>query len=155
MAYAEKTTVAVEKTIADIITLLKRAGAIRIMQFDEPERFTIQFSMRDRMVRFRVAHPEIDAMPKVNGRNQSYTRAQRIEIAEQVKRARARALMLVIKAKLESVESEVETFEQAFLANVVMHNDETVYERIAAPIAEEYRVGGTKMLMIAHCREGR
>ena len=61
---------------------------------------------------------------------------------EQAVRQRWRALALVIKAKLESVESGIETTEQAFLANVVVMADGfTVYERIKQPIALEYQTG--------------
>lgn len=148
MAYAENTTVPIEKSIAEIISLVKRAGAERIAQFDEPERFTVQFTMNERMVRFRVNIPSMEAMPQYDGRHRSLTKAQRIEKAAQKARQRARALLLVIRAKLESVESEVETFEQAFLANVVMADGATVYERIAAPVAEEYATGGSGMLLL-------
>ena len=47
-------------------------------------------------------------------------------------------MLLVIKAKFESVESGVEAFEQAFLANVVTSSRLTVYERIAEDLAVEY-----------------
>lgn len=67
---------------------------------------------------------------------------------EQAHRQKARALLLVIKAKLESVESGVETFEQAFLPNVVMADGATVYERIAAPIADEYRTGAPRVMLL-------
>lgn len=62
----------------------------------------------------------------------------------QWRRQRGRALLLVIKAKLESIESGVETFEQAFLANVVLANGETVHDRIAGPISDEYRTGAVQ-----------
>ncbi|WP_203310522.1 hypothetical protein [Sphingomonas beigongshangi] len=148
MAYADSTTVPVEKSIAEIVALVKRAGAERIAQYDEPERFTVQFTMAGRMVRFRVAIPAMEAMPKQDGRGRALTRQQRLDRAAQAARQRARALLLVIKAKLESVASEVETFEQAFLANVVMADGATVYDRIAAPVAQEYETGGTRMLLL-------
>jgi hypothetical protein len=148
VAFAENTTVPVEKSIAEIISLVKRAGAERIAQFDEPERFTVQFTMRERMVRFRVAIPSMESMDLRDGRGRQLTRQQRIDRAAQAARQRARALLLVIKAKLESVASKVETFEQAFLSNVVMSDGATVYERIAEPIAEEYATGGTSMLLL-------
>lgn len=148
MSYAQNTTVPVEKSIAEIVALVKRAGAERIAQFDEPERFTIQFTMAERMVRFRANIPSMESMPILDGRNRVLTRQQRIDRASQVARWRARALLLVIKAKLESVASEVETFEQAFLANVVMANGETIHERIAAPLAQEYATGGAQMLLL-------
>jgi len=57
-------------------------------------------------------------------------------------------MLLVIKAKFESVESGVETFEQAFLANVVTSSRLTVYERIAEDLAVEYQTGAVRSLML-------
>ena len=48
---------------------------------------------------------------------------------------------MVIKAKLESVESGIETFEQAFLANVVLPGGTTVGDYMTPQIAESYRTG--------------
>lgn len=148
MAYAEKTEVPVEKSISEIITLIKKAGAQRILQFEEPERFVIQFELADRMVKFAVKLPGIEEMPTLDHRGYLLSNAQRIGKRDQRHRQRARALLLVIKAKLESVDSEVETFEQAFLANIMMGDGATVYERIAEPIALEYQTGKPSHLML-------
>ncbi|MBB4154131.1 hypothetical protein GGQ80_002041 [Sphingomonas jinjuensis] len=149
MAYAENTTVSVEKSIAGIISLVKRAGAQRVAQFDEPEQFTITFELANRMIRFQVALPPLGEMPVRDGRGVTLPPARRAEKRQQAHRQKARALLLVIKAKLESVESEVETFEQAFLPNVVMADGATVYERIAAPIAAEYERGAPGVLLLS------
>lgn len=148
MAYAETTAVPVERSIAEIVTLAKKAGAQRIAQAEEPDRFSIQFTIQERTVRFRVALPSLEEMPKYDGRRALLTDEQRRSRMGQAHRQRARALMLVIKAKLESVESGVETFEQAFLPNVVLSDGSTVYDRVAAPIAKEYRLGGVQQLLI-------
>lgn len=149
MAYAEGTTVPVEKSIGEIVGLVKKAGAQRVAQYEEPERFTVQFELGNRQVRFRVALPSVDEMPKFDGRRATLTNAQRLAKRDQAHRQRARALLLVIKAKLESVESGVETFEQAFLPNVVMADGSTVYERIAEPIALEYTTGRPTTMLLA------
>lgn len=144
MAYAEKTEVAVEKSIAEIVALVKRAGAQRVMQADEPERFAIQFEMKDRLVRFRVTLPSLADVPARSGNGPWRDDKTRARIRDQMHRQRARALLLVVKAKLESIESGVETFEEAFLANVVMANGQTIYERVREPIALEYRTGAVQ-----------
>jgi hypothetical protein len=149
MAYAEGTTVQVEKSVGEILALVKRAGAVRIAQFEEPDRLTIQFDLQGRMVRFRVTLPGWEEMPTHNGRRELLGRTQREAIAAQRHRQRARALLLVIKAKLESVESGVETLEEAFLANVVMANGQTVYERVVEPIAVEYQSGTPQHMLLA------
>jgi hypothetical protein len=49
---------------------------------------------------------------------------------EQETRERWRALVLCIKAKLESVESQIESFEEAFLPHIVMANGQTIGESL-------------------------
>lgn len=149
MAYAERTTVPMEKSIAETITLIKRAGAVRCAQYDEPEGFQISFELHDRLIRFRVPFPKMDDMPQYNGNRVALTVARRREMLEQAKRQKARALMLVIKAKLESIESGVETFEEAFLPNIVLANKQTVYERIREPISIEYSTGVSSTNLLA------
>lgn len=141
MTYAAATTVPFERSVADIVTTIKRAGAQQIGQMDDPAFFAIQFTLGERMIRFRLPMPTMSEMPMRDGRNRLLSRKQREERLDQTKRSRARALLLVIKAKIESVESGIETIEQAFLANVVMSNGETVYDRISQPIAIEYQTG--------------
>jgi hypothetical protein len=153
MAYAEKTTVAFEKSVNQIIGALRRAGADQIAQFEGKDRFSVQFTLSDRMVRFTVPFPSFDDMPRRNGRNQALTQAQRNDRLKQARNQRGRALLLTIKAKLESIESGIETFEEAFLAHVVMSDGQTLYDKVREPIAVEYQTGKPSMLMIGHERD--
>ena len=148
MAYAENTSVSFERSIAEIMELIRKAGADQVGQMESRETFAVQFTLRDRMVRFRVPFKSIDDMPKYNGRNQSLSVPQRQGLLDQSRRQRGRALLLTIKAKLESIESGIETFEQAFLAHVVMSDGKTVYERIGEGIAIEYQTGRPSMAML-------
>jgi hypothetical protein len=52
-----------------------------------------------------------------------------------------RALLLVIKAKFEIVESGIETFDEAFLSNIVMSDGATVGEWATLQIATMYQQG--------------
>jgi hypothetical protein len=126
MAYGLYTKVPFERTTAEIIALLKKAGADRIGQAEEPGRFAVQCFLNGRLLRFAVDVPE----------------------EPQPRRQRGRALLLVIKAKLESTESGVETFEQAFLANVVMPDGQTIADKAVPLIAEAYASGKTPQLML-------
>ena len=87
----------------------------------------MQFRLHDRIVRFVIALPDRKKLGS--------TRFERAE------RQKWRALLLVIKAKLESVESGIESFEQAFLSQVVMPNDQTVGDIVTPQIAESYASG--------------
>src|ERR1700723_2772498 len=60
---------------------------------------------------------------------------------KQLARQRWRALLLVIKAKLESVESGIETLEEAFYANIVMPDGRTIYESTRETVRVAYDTG--------------
>jgi hypothetical protein len=61
-----------------------------------------------------------------------------LKVWDQACRERWRALLLCIKAKLESVESGIETFEDAFLAHIQMPDGLTVGEHVKPNIALAY-----------------
>lgn len=130
MSYAKYTEVPVSRTRAEIDQLLERAKAKQHGTAIDYDQMTarIQFKLHDRIVRFTVALPD----RKKLGDGTRYDRAER---------QRWRALLLVLKAKLESVESNIETFEQAFLGQVVMPNDQTVADIMTPLIAESYKGG--------------
>ncbi len=68
---------------------------------------------------------------------------------EQACRSRWRALFLCIKAKLESIESGIETFEDAFLAHIQMPDGHTVAEHVRPRIAAAYETGTMQPLLPA------
>jgi hypothetical protein len=127
--YAADTVVPVAKSRAEIEQLLERHKAKQYGTAVDYDQLLarVQFRLHDRIVRFVVTLPDRRKLT-----------AQKYERAE---RQRWRALLLVIKAKLESVESSIETFEHAFLSQIVMPNDRTVAEIIGPQIAESYQTG--------------
>lgn len=144
MSYAQTTTVAFEKSIAEIITLVKRREATQIGQFEGDDFFAVQFKLDDRLIRFRLPLPALSEMPLRDGRDGrgvGLSPAQRNEKLAQARRSRGRALLLVIKAKLGSVESRIETVEEAFLANIVRPGGQTVYDSIRGQLVLEYQTG--------------
>lgn len=151
MAYAENTTVPIEKSLMEIGRLIKKAGGARIAHMEDTDALAVQFFLSDRMLRFRVPVPTADDIPVRDKGNNRYTdipKAKRQAKADAVRRQRARALLLVIKAKLESVESGVETFDEAFLPNIVMSDGQTVWDRVGRPIALEYESGTPKPFLL-------
>lgn len=128
--YAEKTDVPVSKSRMEIERLLERAKAKQFgtaVDYDLRQA-RVQFRLQDRIVRFVIALPD----PKKIGEGVRFERAER---------QRWRALLLVIKAKLESVENQIATFEEEFLAHIVMPNDQTVAQIVLPQIAESYKTG--------------
>ena len=134
--YAQQTRVPVAQSRAEIERLLERHKAMQFGTAVDNESLSarVQFKLHDRIVRFTIALPD----PKRIGRGDRLARAER---------QKWRALLLVIKAKLESVENQIETFEQAFLANVVLPNDRTVADMVAPSIAKAYQDGRMPRLL--------
>lgn len=136
--YAADTKVPVGQSRSEIEALLERHKAKQFgtaVDYDLHQA-RVQFRLHDRIVRFLISLP--DAKKLGNGRR-----------LEQAERQKWRALLLVIKAKLESVENSIETFEQAFLANVVLPNDRTVADTIAPAIAAAYKDGKMPRMLMA------
>lgn len=136
--YAKDTIVPVSKTRGEIEQLLERAKAKQYGTAVDYDALTarIQFKLHERIVRFTVALPDRNKL----GEGSRYERAER---------QRWRALLLVLKAKLESVESNIETFEAAFLSQIVMPNDKTVADLLVPIIAESYKGGKMPKALMA------
>lgn len=151
MAYAENTQVSVDKSIGEIIALIRKHGAERIAQMQEPGRIAMQFFLKDRLLRFVITLPTTEEGPQRDRHGYSLSPDQKLKKQQQRHRQRARALLLVIKAKLESVESNVETFEEAFLANIVTPDGPTIGDWLIPQIEEGYKLGKmpTQLLLAA------
>lgn len=148
--YASRTTVPVERSEAEIKATLQRYGARRFMSGTDEDAglSVIQFEMHDRRVMFRLQVPPVDAFATDRaGRQRSATAAR--NAWEQEQRRLWRALLITIKAKLESVESGIETFEEAFLPQIVLPGPGMrTYGDVAVPqIAEVYATGHLPALM--------
>jgi hypothetical protein len=151
MSYAEGTSVSPEKSEMEIRTLLRKYGAEDFLSGWSGEQVTIGFRAKGRVVRFRVILPKRDEARFRKGRNDwtPATDKQAHDRFEQEVRRLWRALVLTIKAKLECVESGIETFEHAFMANIVMPDGRTVAEHATPWIAESYRSGKVPLLLTA------
>jgi hypothetical protein len=145
MAYAANTTVPVEKSRAEIERLLSKHKCTKFMAGVDHERHqaTVQFQAHARIVKFDIALPD-PADPKYRRIKNSYlqrTQAGIDKAVDQETRTRWRALLLVIKAKLEAIESGIATFEDEFLAHVLLPNQQTVAEWVGPEVARIYETG--------------
>lgn len=144
MAYAAATTVPVERSRAEIEKLLRKFQCTQLATGHDHTSNTamIQFKARDRIVRFVLAMP--DPKDKQYTHRNSYTRRSQADIDQRVaqaERQKWRALLLVLKAKLEAIESRIATFEDEFLAQTVLPNDRTVGDVVQPMVAEAYGTG--------------
>lgn len=123
--YAATTHVPVEKTKVEIERALMNYGADQFISGWEHGRAMLGFRVKDRQVRFELALPEPDPRRQAK--------------IDQETRQRWRALLLVIKAKLEAVASDIATFEQEFLAHIVLPNNKTVGDWVIPQISNAYK----------------
>lgn len=126
MAYAETTTVPVAKTRTEIEALVMKNGGTAFGIMHDAKQAKVLFEAKGRKIIF--------CLPLDEGMKQSTANKR-----DQWVRSRWRGLFLTIKAKFESIASGIETFEEAFLANVALPGGETVYENVSAKIEHSYR----------------
>jgi len=148
MVYAENTTVDSAKSRVEIERTLERYGATGFMYGSQAEKAVVGFEMQGRTVRFIIP------LPDRNSKRFTQTATGRVASAdvaskayEQAVRQKWRALSLVVKAKLEAVESGISVFEEEFLANIVMPGGSTVYENIKGGIETAYQTGKVSPLL--------
>lgn len=140
--YAKGTTVPPERTRSEIETTLRRYGATSFVSGYEPGRAFLGFVALERNVRFVLSLPNADDNQfRYDGRGRWRDVDQKQKAADDEERRLWRCLLLAIKAKLEVVESGIESFEDAFLANIVLPGGQTVSERIRPDIAKAYELG--------------
>lgn len=131
MKYAQNTTVGTDKTISEIRNTLNRYGAVGFAFMEDAYSAQIAFEMKGRRVRFKVMMPEPKEYAEVRVskyRNRQRTPEELKTALDKASKQIYRALLLVVKAKLESVESGIESFDQAFMAHLILPSGQTVTE---------------------------
>jgi hypothetical protein len=141
--YAAQTNVDSSRSRAEIEHTLTRYGADQFMYGWMKDEALIGFRMHGRMIQFRLKMPRRDAPEFALTPSRRYARSERDQAAayEQAVRQRWRALALVIKAKLEAVESQITTFEDEFLSATMLPDGSTVGEWAQPQIADAYETG--------------
>lgn len=102
--FAMRTQVPISQTRMELEKLLQKYGADSFGYAQDGPRVVIGFRFEKRTLRFMIPMP-VEAGPA---------------------RARWRALLLCIRAKLESVACGIESFDEAFMPHVVMPDGKTV-----------------------------
>lgn len=127
--YAEGTKVPAEQSRSEIEKTLTRFGADQFGYGTKEGSAVIVFRAHGRHVRFMLPLPT------------SKDRFNSIEAREKEIRRRWRSMAMCIKAKLESVATNIETFEESFMAHVVLPNGMTLAEH-AKPLIEQAYADG-------------
>lgn len=135
--YASNTTVSCEKSKVEIERILTRYGATHFAYATMPEGSMVQFVYNGKRIKFLVPMP---GRPDIKDQG-SYGYEAQFKRWEQRQRVKWRALALVIKAKLEAVASGICTFEEEFLAHIVLPTGQTVGQHLIPKIEEAYSTG--------------
>lgn len=131
--FAVDTKVPVAQTRTEIETTLTRFGATSFAFAVQEKGATIMFECQGRRIRFDLPL----------SKEQTEARTAKVH------REKWRALFLSIKAKLVSVDTGIETFEEAFLAHVVLADGSTVGQMTRPAIESQYKTGKMTPLLAA------
>ena len=140
-AYAFGTTVPVEKSRAEIERLLAKHGAAQLGIISDAEQglAAVLFTIARRQVRLRVPLPRLSEV-KASTEN-GELRGDPVLRWEQLSRERWRAVLLLVRAKLELVELGISTIEREFLADIALPDGQTVGEALHPRLEEAYSTG--------------
>jgi hypothetical protein len=149
--FASKTTVSSEKSKQEIERILTRYGAEEFLYGVRPDCAIVAFKMMGRNIRFNLPLPDRNSTEFTEYMRGSSCWERTPEAAgkmyEQAIRQKWRALALVIKAKLEAVESEITDFEDEFLAHIVLPGGQTMGQIAKPQIAIAYESGEMPTLL--------
>lgn len=163
-AYAKGTTVSEAKSKAEIEAMLRRYGAGEFASMWKGDDAIIAFKANGRLIRFNLPLPKKSEerfwYSKGSARRRKVWRSRSDRGQATAERAwqqeirrRWRALALVIKAKLEAVESGIESFEVAFLSHTVVPGSTETFGDWAAPrLAAAYEAKQMPPLLPARSR---
>lgn len=149
--YAENTGVPIERSRAEIEALLRKYGADKFSSGWNAEQAGVSFACRGKLVKFVLPFPDRNDQRIAQRRTRSgWTRradAIAAKAYDRELRRRWRALALVIKAKLEAVESGITTFETEFMPHFVMPDGKTVAEHALPMIEQAYQTGKVPLML--------
>ncbi len=157
--YAQDTSVSVEKSRAEIESILSRYGATRFGYMVGDREAIIGFMANDKFVKFVLPLPDIQSSDFqikkwfYRGVHQKYRDSKQTpekarQLWEQACRSRWRSLALCVKAKLEAVSAGITTFEAEFLAHIVIPGGGTLGDRFIPQLNEMQRTGRLPSMMM-------
>jgi hypothetical protein len=148
--FASGTDVPPERSRAEIEMVLGRYGATRFGYMVGPDAAEIAFEAHGRRVRFVLPMPDrMDArFRKEPTRGRMRPESVAAAAHQQEVRRRWRALCLAVKAKLEAVATGIASFEEEFLAHIVLPNGDTVGRWLVPQIAQTYAQGKMPPLLL-------
>lgn len=145
--YAKDTEVSSSKSRAEIEQTLARYGATGFLYGWMETNAMVAFQMADRHVKFTLPMPPRDDFRFTPERQSERSEDQISREFDKAVRQRWRALLLVIKAKLEAVECGITEFDEEFMAHIVLPDGQTVGQWMRPQIEKAYQLGTMPSLL--------
>ncbi len=132
--YAQDTKVEVGASQAELKSLLRKAGAAQMLTGDDADRnmILLGFTLGGRQYRIKA----------------STDRPSRRCESEQLEREAWRAMVLIVKAKLEVVAMGHGTVEEEFMSNLVLPSGQTLGDEVLPKVAQAYSTGDMPPLLL-------
>ena len=140
MVYARDTNVSVNRTREEIITTLERYGADAFGYAQDGNQQVVFFRMEGRRVRLMVEMPNPEEFAHTPTGIRRTGKAH-MNAYDRACRQPWRAMLLLIKAKLEGVALGITTVEEESLAHIYLPDGRTVGEFMRPQIEESYSTG--------------
>lgn len=152
--YATNTSVSVERTRNEIETMLARYHASTFAYATEPGRVMIGFRIQEKdgpLLAIRMMLPiPAKGEKRFTHSSQGMRRPEMIhKLWEQACRSSWRALLLVIKAKLEACACGISTIEREFMADIVTPSGLTIGEQLRPQLQAMSDNGQTPQLLLS------
>lgn len=139
--YARDTSVSVQQSQLEMERTLERYGATGFMRGWDQQNAFVAFELKGRRIRFIVPMPDRGKFATTeNGRKRTSQNAMQAAW-EQACRQRWRAFNLVVKAKLEAIDSGISTLEDEFMAFIQLPSGQTVGQWMQPQIEAAYQTG--------------
>jgi len=139
--FAQHISVSPQRTQEEIERLLARYGADAFGVLKQTAAAAIMFEVRRLHVRIDVPLPAATEKRFTHGKNGRRRWGDPQQHREAEVRQRWRALLLVVKAKLEAVESGISTLETEFMPFIVLPDGRTLKDHLLPKLAEVAATG--------------
>jgi len=144
--FAQHTQVPEDRSRNEIERTLARYGADQFLYGWQEGAAVLGFRMSSRYVRFTLQMPRPEDVDRTErGRHRQPSAIP--EYMSRERKRRWRALALVIKAKLEAVQSGIAVFEEEFLAYIVLPDKRTVGQFMLPQVEKAYAGGKMPALL--------
>jgi hypothetical protein len=152
--YASQTSVSTEKSRNEIERTLQRYGASGFGFWLEGDKALVQFTIQNLKIAFNLPMPDRKSEEFTMSSHENEWQRKRLGADtahkrwEQACRQRWRALALVIKAKLEAIDSGISTFEEEFMAHIMLPDGKTVGEKLVPSLTVLKETGNMPKLLL-------